>query len=116
MLSLHKTPWRRTGEWRYSSTYSFLDTKWGKWLASRPGRLEPRYPLNTKLRGPQSRSGRCGEDKNPALPGIEPRSPEVAKSLDWLKETTLLNNPVNERNESILNSWINSDDVTTAAL
>jgi hypothetical protein len=30
------------------------------------------YPLNKKLVGPQSRSGRCGKEKNLAVPGIEP--------------------------------------------
>jgi hypothetical protein len=34
----------------------------GKWSASRPCRLS----------GPQSRSGRCGEEKNRALPGMKP--------------------------------------------
>jgi hypothetical protein len=34
----------------------------------------PRYPLDRKLGGLQSRSGRCGVEKNPLLlPEIEPR-------------------------------------------
>jgi hypothetical protein len=37
----------------------------------------PRYPLDRRLGGPQSRSGRCGEDKNLLrLPRNEPR-PEL---------------------------------------
>jgi hypothetical protein len=36
----------------------------------------PRYPLYSRLGGPQSRSGHRGYRKNPLpLPGIEPRSP-----------------------------------------
>jgi hypothetical protein len=47
--------------------------------ASRPGRYtprgnSPRCPLDKRLGMPQSRSGRCGEDKNfLPLPGIESR-------------------------------------------
>jgi hypothetical protein len=32
----------------------------------------PQYPLDRKLGGPQSQSGHYGEEKNHALPGIEP--------------------------------------------
>jgi hypothetical protein len=40
----------------------------GEWSASRPGRFTPRgksarYPLDSMLGGPQSRSGRFGEEK-----------------------------------------------------
>jgi hypothetical protein len=51
----------------------------GVWSASRPGRFTPRgkntrYPLDRRLSGPLSRSGRCGEEKNLLLLlGIEPR-------------------------------------------
>jgi hypothetical protein len=38
----------------------------GEWSASLPGRFtpgkEPRYPLDRRLGGPQSRSGRRGEE------------------------------------------------------
>jgi hypothetical protein len=49
----------------------------GEWSASRPGRLTPTenhcYPLNRRLGGPQSRSGRGGEGKkHQPLPGLEP--------------------------------------------
>jgi hypothetical protein len=43
--------------------------------AALPTRKGPLYPLDRKLGGPQSRSGRCGEEKNyQPPPGIEPRS------------------------------------------
>jgi hypothetical protein len=47
-----------------------------EWLASRLGRFIPdkrthRYPLVMRLGGPQSRSGRGGEDKNPCPPSGE---------------------------------------------
>jgi hypothetical protein len=63
----------------YSSTHflpSALDG--GEWSASRTGRFTPQgkspwYPLDRSLGGPQSRSGRGGEQKNSQLPpGIEP--------------------------------------------
>jgi hypothetical protein len=51
----------------------------GEWSASRPGHLTPRkeplVPVR-RLGGPQSRSGRCGEEKNSQpSPGIEPKNP-----------------------------------------
>jgi hypothetical protein len=37
------TPWRRIGEWRYSSTYSLTSAlDGGEWSASRPGHFTPR--------------------------------------------------------------------------
>jgi hypothetical protein len=49
----------------------------GQWSASRPSRFTPRegaprYPLDRRLGGPQSRSGHGGEEKNSqSPPGIE---------------------------------------------
>jgi hypothetical protein len=44
----------------------------GEWSASRPGK-SPWYPLDTRLGGAESRSGRDGEEKNSQPPpGIEP--------------------------------------------
>jgi hypothetical protein len=41
--------------------------------ASLTPRKEPCYPLDRRLSGPQSRSGRGGEEKNSQpLPGLEP--------------------------------------------
>jgi hypothetical protein len=50
----------------------------GKWSASRPDRFTPgerapRHPLDRRLSWPQSRSGRCGEEKNLLPTGIELR-------------------------------------------
>jgi hypothetical protein len=49
----------------------------GEWSASRPGHFTPRerapVPIGERLGGPQSRSGRGGEEKNSQPPsGIEP--------------------------------------------
>jgi hypothetical protein len=75
---LSTTPWRRIGEWRYSSAHyltSALDG--GEWSASHPGRftLTERIP-RTHWIGDwvgHSRSGRDGEEKNSQpLLGLEP--------------------------------------------
>jgi hypothetical protein len=34
--------------------------------------IQPQYPLDRRLGGPQIRSGSCREEKNLALLGIEP--------------------------------------------
>jgi hypothetical protein len=66
--TLSTTPWKHMGEWRYSSTILDLRTRWrlSGQLHARPlypwGK-RPRYQLDRRLGGPQSRSGRCGEDK-----------------------------------------------------
>jgi hypothetical protein len=59
--------------------HSFLTSKLDgvEWSVSRPGRLtpgkEPLVPLDRRLDGPHSRSGRGGEEKNSQpLPGHEP--------------------------------------------
>jgi hypothetical protein len=45
----------------------------GEWSASRPCRFTSReIPLDTRLGGPQSRFGRCGEEEILPLSGIEP--------------------------------------------
>jgi hypothetical protein len=46
-------------------------------------RKEPLIPMDRRLGGPQSRSGRGGEEKNSQLPpGIEPQNPDhPARSL-----------------------------------
>jgi hypothetical protein len=61
----------------YTFLISALDG--GELSASRPGRFTPKkraslwYPLDRRLGGPQSRSGRGGEEKNPQPPpAIEP--------------------------------------------
>jgi hypothetical protein len=67
-------------EWRYSSTILDLGTRW-RWVVSfMPRSLYPRgnshhFPLDTRLGGPQRRSGHCGEEKSVlSLSGIEPWS------------------------------------------
>jgi hypothetical protein len=56
-------------EWRYNSTILDFDTRW-RWVASFPPRplysrgKSPRYHLDRRLDGPQSRSERCGVEKH----------------------------------------------------
>jgi hypothetical protein len=61
------TPWRHMGGEEVYSSYSFLTSALdgGEWSASHPGCAlppgkEPRYPLDRRLGGPQSRSGHRG--------------------------------------------------------
>jgi hypothetical protein len=62
----HYTPWRRLGDRRYSSyPFSTLALDKSEWSTPRPGHAlspgkDPRYPLNSRLGGPQSRSGYSG--------------------------------------------------------
>jgi hypothetical protein len=55
-------PWRHIGQWRYSSTILDLGTRW-RWVVNftpRPLYLRenrPRYSLDRRIGGPQSRSG-----------------------------------------------------------
>jgi hypothetical protein len=63
----------------------------GEWLASRPGRFthEERtvVSLDSRLGGPQSRSGRCGLKKNLALLGNEQQYSRLL--LDLYTERTI---------------------------
>jgi hypothetical protein len=60
-------------EWRYSSTFLDLDTRW-RWVPSLtprpiyPWERNPRYPLDRRLGSPQSLSGRY-EEKTPVPAG-----------------------------------------------
>jgi hypothetical protein len=64
---LSTMPWRRM--WSGGIALLFLTSilDGGDWWASCPGYFtpskEPLYPLDKRLGGPQSRSGRCGEEK-----------------------------------------------------
>jgi hypothetical protein len=64
-----------SGAWLHAFLTSALDG--GEWSVSGPQGKIPWYPLDRKLGGPQSRSGRCGEEKNsqpltgPELPIIQ---------------------------------------------
>jgi hypothetical protein len=83
---LSTMPWRHTEEWRYSSTILDLGTRW-RWVVSythRPLYLwgkSPRFLLDRRLGGLQSRSELCGGDTNLELLGIEsgPSSPAHLK-------------------------------------
>jgi hypothetical protein len=56
-----------------------------------PRPLYPRYPLYRRLAGPQSQSGRRGEEKNSKpFPGIEPRSKFVSILTELFQLITLL--------------------------
>jgi hypothetical protein len=61
-------PWRRMGDWRYSSTVLDLSTRW-RWVVSFTPQLlyplgkSPWYPSDRRVGDPQSRSGCCGEEK-----------------------------------------------------
>jgi hypothetical protein len=79
------------GEWRYSSTHSLtsaLDAD--EWSASRPSCFipigkSPWYPLDRRLGGSQSRSGRGGEEKNyHPPPEEEPYNPDRPASIPAL--------------------------------
>jgi hypothetical protein len=84
-------PWKRMGERRYSSTILDFGTRW-RWVVSfTPLPLYTRgkslrYPLDGRLGGPQSQSGRCREEKNlfPLL-GIEPPAvhPVSRRYTEW---------------------------------
>jgi hypothetical protein len=52
------------GEWKYNSTILDHVTRW-RWVIS----FAPRFPLDTRLRGTQSRSERCEEEEND-LPAV----------------------------------------------
>jgi hypothetical protein len=62
----------------YLHTFFDLGTRWRRVVSFTPQPLYPQgksplYPLDRRLGGPQSRSGRGGEDKNSQPPpGIEP--------------------------------------------
>jgi hypothetical protein len=57
-----------------------------------PSVRTPRYPLDRRLDGPQSRSGRGGEEKNSQkLPGLEPIKMDLkdvgCENKDWIHLT-----------------------------
>jgi hypothetical protein len=65
--------------------------------AALPPGKEPRYPLDKRLSGPQSRSRRCGEEKS-SLPGIERRfSGHQLCNLEILTELSRLEEWKEER-------------------
>jgi hypothetical protein len=72
VVPCHEDIW---GGW-YSFTILDLGTRW-RWVVSfttwplYPRGNYPQYPLDRRLNGPQRQSGRCGKEKNLALPGIK---------------------------------------------
>jgi hypothetical protein len=70
-----KTYW---GKWGMAPRIFDFSTRWRRVVSFTPRPLYPQgkspwYPLDRRLRGPQSRSGRGGEEKNfQSPPGIEP--------------------------------------------
>jgi hypothetical protein len=64
------------GEWTYSSVILDLGSRWWRVVSFMPlplypqGKI-PRYLLERRLVGLQNQSGRCGEEKHLAMPGIE---------------------------------------------
>jgi hypothetical protein len=55
----------------YSSIFLGLGIRW-RWVVLYPWGKSPRYQLDRRLGWPQSRSRRCGEEKNLALPRMKP--------------------------------------------
>jgi hypothetical protein len=78
------------GEWRYSSIIFDLGSIW-RWMVSFPPRPlylrenRPRYPLDKRLFGAQSRSGRYGEDNYfvPVGNGTSSIQPVALRCTDW---------------------------------
>jgi hypothetical protein len=87
---LSTTPWRRVGSGSRAPPFltSALDV--GEWSASHPYRFalwekSTRYPLDRRLDGPHSRSGRYGEEKDLApIENLTPTLQPVAHHYtDW---------------------------------
>jgi hypothetical protein len=54
----------------------------GEWSALRPGEIAPpRYPLDRRLRGPHTRSGLRGEEKNLAPIGTRTPTPSAVQPV-----------------------------------
>jgi hypothetical protein len=76
-------------EWRYSSTLLDIGTR-RRWVVNFPKGKSLRYPRDRRPRGPQSRSGRCGEEKilAPAgtrTPAVQPASRRYMTELSRLE-------------------------------
>jgi hypothetical protein len=85
-----------------------LGTRW-RWVVSfthRPLYLQgkiPWYPLDRRLGGPQSRSGRGGEEKNSQPPpGIEPYNPDRPARSSALYRLSYHGSALKYENESLL--------------
>jgi hypothetical protein len=89
-------PWTHMGEWSYDSTIPDFGNRW-RWVVSfttlqlyRRGNSSP-YPLDRRLGGPQSRSGRCGEEKDLATAGNRTPilQPVAYRYSDWAIPRTI---------------------------
>jgi hypothetical protein len=82
--------WKCMGEWRYSSTILDLFTRC-RWVVSftllplYPRRKNSLHPLDMRLGGPQSRSGRCGKGKKswPFRNRTRTVQPVAHRCTDW---------------------------------
>jgi hypothetical protein len=77
-------------EWRYSSIFLVVGTRWGWVVSFTPLPLysrgkSTRYPLDRSLGGPQSRSGRSGEGKKSSIAENRSRTfqPVARHYTDW---------------------------------
>jgi hypothetical protein len=93
-------------EWSYTSIILYLYTRW-KWMVSftprplYPWKKSPLYPLDRRLGGPQSRSGRCGAERNVLpLPGIE-----LCRYTDWAIHVDFLNTKPYHRTKGIFQEF-----------
>jgi hypothetical protein len=73
-------PWRRMGEWRYSSTFLYHGTRWWRLVSLTPLPLYSRYQFARRLTGPQSRYGRWRNEEILALQRIKPGRPARSHS------------------------------------
>jgi hypothetical protein len=87
---LSAMPWRHMGEWRYSSTFLDLGTRW-RWSASRPGRFTagegaPGTHWIGSWVGPLSGSGRRGEKSSISGNRTQAVQPDWAITVRVCKE------------------------------
>jgi hypothetical protein len=79
-------PWRRMREWRCSFGIFYLCTRWTLMVSFTALPLYPRkksaqYWLDRRLGGPESRSGRSGEEKNFLPLSVNQSSISLSSSL-----------------------------------
>jgi hypothetical protein len=80
VFKLRTTPWKRTGEWRYSSTQSLTSAlDGGEWSASRRGHFTPReiapgtHRIGTAvLDAAKRKTPSSCQESNPRTPIVQP--------------------------------------------
>jgi hypothetical protein len=101
---------------RHEGVFFDLGTRW-RWVVSfTPRRFTPWYPLDRRLGGPQSRSGRGVKEKNSQPPPREsnPRTPIVQPVAqrytdliqEWMKSDGLHSPFLLSLDESCMQSWL----------